>query len=90
MAAATSIAMGLIAAASAGYGAHQSHQATKSAKSAARDEQARLAEASKEALKERKSLIDKQRKQLVGGEGGYRTGLTGGGMSQDDMGGLLG
>lgn len=71
---------------STGYGMHQSQQAKKTAKGQASAEQARIAEADKVALGERKELIDKQRRQIGAGNK-YNTNPTGATGIQE---GLLG
>jgi hypothetical protein len=94
MAAATTV--GLISAglAAAGtvYQAKQAGDARKEAKKQADIEASRLAEQEKKALKQRRQVVDRQRKQLFGGSGkSYDINPTGGlGIPTSNSGGLLG
>jgi len=90
MAALTTIAaVGLgISAVSAGVGMYQSNEAKKDAEALANQENARIGAENKIALEKRKSLIDKQRRQIGAGSG-YTTNPTGS-IGIDTNEGLLG
>jgi len=88
MAAITSIAAGITAAATA-FSTRESVMAKKRAEGVAEAEQVRIGEAKKKALSERKDLIKAQRRQ-IGADGDFTTNPTGAGGIETVNQGLLG